>query len=260
MFSRRSQASDQGRETPGAAPYTADLEEMIEHQLRRRGVVMHSVLEAMRAVPRHLFVGHEHSAKAYADEALPSQEGQTISQPYMVGIMTQELRIKPGQRVLELGTGTGYQTAVLAHLVGGEGRVYTIERVQALSEFARRRLGAMEVRNVRYLVGDGSEGWPRKDEHWDGERSASGEPLFDRILVTAGAPDVPQPLVAQLAEGGILVVPVGNGESQTLMRVERKGPGAHDVELTRLLDCRFVPLVGAHAWKEGQITREGRHG
>lgn len=257
MFSRRTQGSGTRHDAGGTVPYAAALDEMIEHQLRRRGVVMHSVLEAMRAVPRHLFVAHEYSAKAYADEALPSQEGQTISQPYMVGIMTQELRVTPGHCVLELGTGTGYQTAVLAHLVGEHGRVYTIERVPALAEYAQRRLGAMEVRNVRFFIGDGSKGWPR-EEPFDGPRSADGEPLFDRILVTAGAPDVPRPLVDQLREAGILIVPVGDGESQTLMRVEKKGPGAEDTETTRLLDCRFVPLVGAHAWQEEHL--EGRHG
>lgn len=257
MFGRRTQPTPAGQDTPATAPYAAALDDMIEHQLRRRGVVMHSVLEAMRAVPRHLFVAHEYSDKAYADEALPSQEGQTISQPYMVGIMTQELRLRPGHRVLELGTGTGYQTAVLARLVGDAGLVCTIERVHALADYARRRLGAMDVRNVRFFVGDGSKGWPR-DDPWDGPRSPAREPLFDRILVTAGAPDVPRPLLAQLADGGILVVPVGDGESQTLIRVEKKGPA--DVETTRLLDCRFVPLVGAHAWQEGQFPREGRHG
>jgi protein-L-isoaspartate(D-aspartate) O-methyltransferase len=248
MFGRRTQAMKSGE-----APYGLQIEHMIEQQLRRRGVVMHSVLEAMRAVPRHLFVSHEHADRAYADEALPSLEGQTISQPYMVAVMTQELRVKPGQRVLELGTGTGYQTAVLAHLVGETGRVYTIERVRSLSEYAQRRLGAMEVKNVRYFVGDGSMGWPRDDEEWDGPRGnegeRAGEPLFNRIMVTAGAPEVPGPLLRQLADEGVMVVPVGSGESQTLMRVEREGDGA--VETTKLLECRFVPLVGAHAWSEG---------
>src|ERR1035437_4760914 len=133
MFGRRSKTD---AATGDVDPYAAAREEMIESQLRRRGVVMHSVLEAMRAVPRHLFVSHEYADEAYADEALPSKEGQTISQPFMVGIMTQELALRPGQRVLEIGTGTGYQTAVLAYLVGPEGKVFTIEQVPSLAEFA----------------------------------------------------------------------------------------------------------------------------
>jgi protein-L-isoaspartate(D-aspartate) O-methyltransferase len=220
---------------------------MIEHQLRRRGIVMHRVLEAMREVPRHLFVGHEQQEKAYADEALPSSEGQTISQPFMVAVMTQELDVRHGQRVLELGTGTGYQTAVLAHLVGEEGeggRVYTIEVVPALAEAARRRLDAMEVRNVRYSVGDGSAGWPA-------EEGGAAE-MFDRILVTAGAPEVPGPLVEQLRIGGILIVPIGRGETQTLMKVVKGGNG---VEQTEVLACRFVPLLGRHGWDAAEYER-----
>jgi len=254
MFGRRTQESPP-ESVPQPGSHEAQIEEMIEHQLRRRGVVMHSVLEAMRAVPRHLFVSHDYAHRAYADEALPTQEGQTISQPYMVAVMTQELRVLPGQRILELGTGSGYQTAVLAWLVGhgaGGGMIHTIERMAALSEFAQRRLGAMEVRNVRFLVADGTTGWPKEDPDWTGPRSPGGEPLFDRILVTAGAPEVPGPLFRQLADGGIMVVPVGSSESQTLVRIERQGEQAHT---TRLLDCRFVPLVGAHGWNEGDARR-----
>jgi len=251
MFGRRTQESlPEG--LPQASSQEAQIEEMIEHQLRRRGVVMHSVLEAMRAVPRHLFISHDYSHRAYADEALPTREGQTISQPYMVAVMTQELRVQPGQHILELGTGSGYQTAVLAWLVGEQGMIYTIERMAALSEFAQRRLGAMEVTNVRFLVADGTNGWPKEDPNWNGLRSPGGEPLFDRIMVTAGAPEVPQPLFHQLAEGGILVVPVGSSDSQTLVRIERHGDEA---QTTRLLDCRFVPLVGKHGWNEGEGRR-----
>jgi protein-L-isoaspartate(D-aspartate) O-methyltransferase len=211
---------------------------MIEHQLRRRGIVMRPVLDAMRAVPRHLFVAHDYADKAYADEALPSQDGQTISQPYMVAVMTQELQPRPGHRVLELGTGTGYQTAVLAHLVGDRGRVYTVERVPALADLARRRLDAMAVANVRYCVGDGSAGWPAS--HADPDA-----PPFDRILVTAAAPDLPRPLLAQLTDGGVMVVPVGPADAQTLLRVDRRGDR---FDQTPVLECRFVPLLGAHAW------------
>jgi len=237
-----------GQESGGGRdPYAHERERMIETQLRARGIVMHRVLEAMREVPRHLFVGHEHSERAYADEALPSAEGQTISQPYMVAVMTQELDVRHGDRVLELGTGTGYQTAVLAYLVGDEGEVFTIEVMAGLAEAARRRLEAMEVRNVRYFVGDGSGGWPEEIEGKAAE--------FDRILVTAGAPEVPEPLFWQLKVGGIMVVPIGRGETQTLVRVVRRAEG---VETTEVLGCRFVPLVGRYGWDEGEYKRRVR--
>jgi protein-L-isoaspartate(D-aspartate) O-methyltransferase len=227
-------------------PYDAQRHSMIEDQLRRRGVVMHSVLEAMRDIPRHLFVPHQHARDAYADEALPSAEGQTISQPYMVGIMTQELALKPGQRVLEIGTGTGYQTAILARLVGPEGLVCTIERMAGLSDFARHRLAAMDFANVRHHVGDGTLGWPA-EQPWSGPRGSDGGPLFDRIIVPAGAPDVPPPLLAQLAPEGIMVVPTGPSDAQLLVRVTWRGRRA---EQAALLACRFVPLIGVHGWKE----------
>jgi protein-L-isoaspartate(D-aspartate) O-methyltransferase len=229
-------------------PYEAQRTDMIERQLRDRGVVMHAVLEAMRDVPRHLFVPHMHADHAYGDRALPSLEGQTISQPFIVGIMTQELALKPGQRVLEIGTGTGYQTALLARLVGPDGVVCTIERVAALAEFARHRLHALGIDNVHYFVGDGTAGWPA-DEDWAGPRGREGNPLFDRIMVTAGAPDLPAPLLAQLGPEGIMVVPIGPADSQILMRVERKG---EHVEQTEVLACRFVPLIGAHGWKHNE--------
>jgi len=239
MFGRRKSM------TQPQDPYDAAREQMIEEQLRSRGVVMHRVLEAMGAVPRHLFVAHEYSSQAYADEALPSLEGQTISQPYIVAIMTQELAIQPGDRILEIGTGTGYQTAVLAHMVGPNGVICTIERMAALVAFARQRLGDMGVNNVEFWEGDGTEGWPRVAP-WDGPRSPDGEPQFDRIIVTAGAPSVPRPLLNQLRDGGIMVVPVGTPSSQSLLRVTRNGDR---IEETEFLPCRFVPLVGAHGWR-----------
>jgi protein-L-isoaspartate(D-aspartate) O-methyltransferase len=265
MFGRQSQADQEAGGGNGRGegdPYRAAREDMIENQLRRRGVVRHSVLEAMRAVPRHLFVRHDLAHRAYADEALPSQEGQTISQPYMVAVMTQELDVKPGHRVLELGTGTGYQTAILARLAGPQGRIYTIERVAALAEFARHRLTAMNIEGIHFHVGDGSKGWPRDDPAWDGPRSNDrfggaepGEPQFDRIMVTAGAPAVPRPLLAQLRDGGIMVVPIGTSESQMLVRVERR---EDRVEENDIMACRFVPLVGAHAWDMESYARMQR--
>ncbi len=238
----------------GQDSHAAAREEMIEVQLRRRGVVKHSVLEAMRAVPRHWFVSHAQGTRAYADQALPSLEGQTISQPFMVAMMTQELDVRRGQRVLELGTGTGYQTAILAYLVNGEdaqtagqGGVFTVERIAMLSAFAQRRLEALGVKGVHFFVGDGSAGWPAEDISWEGARANDGTPLFDRILVTAGAPSLPEPVMRQLADGGILVVPIGPGDSQMLMRIERRG---EHLNTTQVMECRFVPLVGAHAWGE----------
>ena len=249
-----------GQSTPdpgqGSDPYRAERQEMIESQLRRRGVVLHSVLDAMRAIPRHLFVPHEYASQAYADEALPSQEGQTISQPFMVGIMTQELAISRGQRVLEIGTGTGYQTALLATLTGPEGVVCTIERVPALAEFARRRLEAMQFSNVRFDVGDGTLGWPA-GAPWDGPCGAGGIPLFDRILVTAGAPEVPLPLRDQLADGGVMILPVGAADTQVLVRVTRESDTYGQSEI---LACRFVPLVGEFGWKPGEGQRPRQAG
>ena len=229
---------------PENDPYAKARHEMIEDQIRRRGVVMHSVLEALQEIPRHQFVTPDYADRAYDDEALPSLEGQTISQPFMVAIMTQELALRPGLKVLEIGTGTGYQTAVLAHLVGPEGEVFTIERLEALTTFAKNRLEALGLGNVRYRVGDGSAGWP----------AGSGPvPRFERILITAGAPAVPPPLLEQLADGGILVAPIGASDSQTLVRVVRTGGS---VRQTELLACRFVPLVGEHAWSWDDCGRE----
>ena len=219
--------------------YRQARERMVESQLRPRGIASKKVLDVMREMPRHAFVSVEERGVAYEDGALPRREGQTISQPFMVAVMTQELQLAPGHQVLELGTGTGYQTAILARLVP-EGRVYTIERVASLTALAQKALLGLEITNVRYYVGDGTAGWP--DEYWDQD----GPVAFDRILVTAGAPEVPQPLVRQLRDGGALVVPVGPRDLQTRVRVERRG--GQTIE-TRLLDCRFVPLVGEFGWR-----------
>ncbi|HVX84641.1 MAG TPA: protein-L-isoaspartate(D-aspartate) O-methyltransferase [Phycisphaerae bacterium] len=244
-----------GRQEEGAGdPYEGERRRMIEEQLRRRGIVLGSVLEAMEKVPRHLFVGHDYAQRAYADEALPSAEGQTISQPYMVAAMTQELGVKRGDRVLEVGTGTGYQTAILAELVGqgeGGGHVFTVERMAGLGESARRRLRGMGYENVTVWVGDGSQGWP--GELWRGGEGWGERPRFERILVTAGAPEVPGPLVEQLGEGGVMIIPLeeaGHGDRvEMLTRVEKRGGR---IERTRLFACRFVPLVGRHGHAPGE--------
>lgn len=211
---------------------------MIETQLRRRGIHDPATLAAMTQIPRHAFVAEAFRARAYDDEALPSLEGQTISQPYVVAAMTEQLALASGQRVLEVGTGTGYQTAILAHIVGPAGRVFSIERVPSLAQAARRQLETLRLSNVEIQIGDGSLGWPAVD---------TITPQFDRILITAGAPDIPHPLLAQLADGGILVAPIGDSESQIVTRVNRIGDR---FETVRLFNCRFVPLVGVHAWKE----------
>ncbi len=215
-------------------PFAAQRARMIETQLRRRGIHSPAVLAAMETIPRHPFVTPEFEHRAYEDEALPSQQGQTISQPYMVAAMTQELALKPGQRVLEIGTGTGYQTAILAQIIGPEGKVFSIERIPALAETARAHLDQLQLFNVEIIVSDGSLGWPSSDLR------------FDRILVTAGAPQIPQPLLDQLEDGGILVAPIGDEESQMLTRVMRHG---ERFDAMPLFACRFVPLVGAHGWE-----------
>ena len=213
-------------------PWGEARRRMLEEQLRARGIRDPRVLEAMEAVPRETFVPAAERALAYEDSAVPLGQGQTVSQPYMVAVMTEALRPRPDDRVLEIGTGSGYQTAVLARLVA---EVYSIERFDALADDARRRLDALGVENVRIRVGDGTLGWP---EHAP----------FDAILVTAGAPAVPPPLREQLSEdGGRLVIPVGDHRLQELVRLERRGTEWHRDEL---LGCRFVPLVGEEGWGE----------
>lgn len=204
---------------------------MVEEQLRRRGISDLGVLEAMTKLPRHLFVPGNYQSAAYDDRPLPIGEGQTISQPYMVAVMTQSLDLKGEERVLEIGTGSGYQTAILAEL---SKRVYTIERIPVLIEKARKVLEELGYANISYRTGDGSKGW-------------SEEAPFDGIIVTAGAPDTPKTLKSQLADGGRLVIPTGSRYTQTLYRTTRKGKHFIEEEIT---GCVFVPLVGDFGWKE----------
>ena len=199
--------------------------------MRRRGIHDLRVLRALELVPRERFVEPEQVEYAYADQALPIECGQTISQPYVVAAMTEALAIEPSHKVLEIGTGSGYQAAVLAHLAA---HVVTVERYRTLAEIAERRLRDLELDNVTVLVGDGTLGAP---EHAP----------FDRIVVTAAAPELPQALAGQLREGGILIAPIGPIDGvQSLLRF-RKRAGVADLEREDLMPVRFVPLVPGKA-------------
>ncbi|MBF0566608.1 MAG: protein-L-isoaspartate(D-aspartate) O-methyltransferase [Nitrospirae bacterium] len=202
---------------------------MIEAQLKPRGIKDVRVLEAILGVPRHLFVSKDNLARAYSDMALDIGMGQTISQPYMVAVMTELLEIGETSRVLEIGTGSGYQTAILAELAM---EVYSIERIDYHSETAAKRLKELGYENVSIKTGDGTLGWPEKAP-------------FDRILITAAAPDVPVPLMEQLADDGILVSPVGERHTQQLWKVVKSGG---KVLKEFLFPCVFVPLIGQHGW------------
>jgi protein-L-isoaspartate(D-aspartate) O-methyltransferase len=214
----------------GGEDRAAARQRMVERQLRARGIRDERVLAAMEKVPRERFLTPEMRRRAYEDRALPTDHGQTISQPYMVALMTEVLRVEPDHGVLEIGTGSGYQCAILAEL----GRcVWTVERIAALSERARGVLEALGYANVEYRVGDGTLGWPEAAP-------------FDRIMVTAGAPRRPERLLEQLAEGGFLVAPVGDRYGQDLMVYEKLAAGA--VREHSVCKCVFVPLVGDDGW------------
>lgn len=204
---------------------------MVEEQLMARGIKDERVLAAMRKVPRHLFIEEALWDRAYGDHALPIGERQTISQPYMVALMTEVLELRGPERVLEIGTGSGYQAAVLAELAT---KVYSIERIKPLAMKARAILEGLHYQNVVIKLFDGTYGW--KDES-----------PFDAIIVTAGAPEVPQPLLDQLKEGGRLAIPIGDRTSQILHRVIKTPTGSTDIPLTA---CVFVPLIGNYAWRE----------
>jgi protein-L-isoaspartate(D-aspartate) O-methyltransferase len=205
--------------------------EMVEGQLIPRGIMDAAVLTAMRKVPRHLFTSGKSLENSYADYPLPVGEGQTISQPYMVALMTQCLELKGGGKVLEIGTGSGYQAAILREIAA---EVYSVERYDTLAQKARELLDGLGYKDIKIKVGDGTEGW---DEFAP----------YDGIIVTAGAPSVPAPLVEQLAEGGIMVIPVGGAFSQELLLI-RKNQGEITQEI--ICGCTFVPLVGKYGWQE----------
>lgn len=202
---------------------------MVDTQLIPRGIKDERVLKVMRKVPRHLFLDESQWFRAYDDMALPIGEGQTISQPYIVAIMTELLELKGDEKVLEIGTGSGYQAAILCELSRD---VYSIERVQTLSERASNVLRSLGYENIHLRVGDGTLGWPE-------------EAPFDRMIITAACPEIPKPLIDQLSEGGVIVAPVGERFSQVLLRM-RKGKGKFIEEYHT--PCVFVPLIGKYGW------------
>lgn len=204
---------------------------MVNEQLRKRGIRSPRLLEVLERVPRHLFVPEDLAARAYEDHALPIGNGQTISQPYMVAAMTEALELTGSERVLEIGTGSGYQAAVLAEMAR---EVVTLERDQSLAKAARERLTALGYRNIRVQIGDGTLG-------------CADEALFNAALVAAAAPSIPPSLVEQLSENGRLVIPVGNAEKQMLLRV-RKSAG--QIAQEKLFPCQFVPLRGRYGWPD----------
>jgi protein-L-isoaspartate(D-aspartate) O-methyltransferase len=205
-------------------------DQMIARQLRARGLIDERVIAAIAAVPRHLFVPPDLARAAYDDRPLAIGEGQTISQPYIVALMTTALEARAEDRVLEVGTGSGYQAAILAHLAR---QVFTIERHSRLALAAARRLRTLGLANAHVIVADGTLGLPR------------GAP-FGRILITAAAPSVPPPLLEQLADGGRLVAPIGTAHLQRLTIVRRVGS---EVESEAGEGCVFVPLTGRYGWK-----------
>jgi protein-L-isoaspartate(D-aspartate) O-methyltransferase len=206
---------------------------MVENQLRSRGIVDPRVLTAMQKIPRHLFVNEGMIDQAYNDNPLPIEEGQTISQPYIVALMTEALELREGNKVLEIGTGSGYQAAVLAELGC---RVFSAERIASLSVKARKLLDMLDYFNVAIRVGDGTFCWRE-------------EAPFDGIIVAAGAPDIPIILLEQLSVGGRLVIPVGDRYSQTLRKITRLSEDIDNIKKEDLGGCRFVNLIGMYAWK-----------
>ena len=206
-------------------------ERMLKWDLKGRDITDPEVLRVMGEVRREEFVPAEYQFQAYADGPLPIGCDQTISQPYIVALMTQELQLNPDCEVLEIGTGSGYQTAVLAKLVK---KVYTIERFAQLSEATQVILARLDIKNVEFYIGDGSCGWPRQR-------------TFDRVIITAAVPKMPKPLIGQLAEGGLIVGPVGHGAVQRLIVCEKK---KERITERLICDCRFVKLLGKYGFEE----------
>jgi protein-L-isoaspartate(D-aspartate) O-methyltransferase len=204
---------------------------MVEEQIISRGIKDPKLIDAMRKVPRHLFVEEALQSQAYNDHPLPIGEKQTISQPYMVALMTEALQLTGKEKILEIGTGSGYQTAILAEIAG---KVFSIERIRSLAIKARKLLYELGYFNVEIKIFDGTFGWAE-------------EAPFDAIIVTAGSPDIPQPLVDQLAIGGRLVIPLGDPSIQDLIRIIKTEEGTKREDLG---GCRFVKLIGRYGWNE----------
>ncbi|MEW5828644.1 MAG: protein-L-isoaspartate(D-aspartate) O-methyltransferase [Chloroflexota bacterium] len=212
--------------------YALERRQMVAEQIARRGLTDPRLLAAIEAVPRHRFVDAANRLWAYADNPLPIGHGQTISQPYIVALMINLLRLRGDERVLEVGTGSGYQAAILAHLAA---EVHTVEFVPELAESARRMFEELGLENVSCHVGDGSLGWKEAAP-------------YDAVIVAAAAPGAPRPLLGQLAEGGRLVIPVGGRGYQELETWHRRGD---DFSMEKGIGVAFVPLLGEHGWKSG---------
>ena len=202
---------------------------MVEHQIRARGVHDPRVLAAMEEVPRHLFIPPPYDRNAYEDSPLPIGNGQTISQPYIVAVMTELLQLKSTDNVLEIGTGTGYQAAILSRIVR---RVTSVERIPAVADLAHRNLAALHYDNIEIIVGDGTLGYQKNSP-------------YNGIIVTAASPDIPKPLTEQLAEGGRMVVPAGGRDVQELLVLEKHGDM---ITRSEYGGVRFVPLIGEYGW------------
>ena len=205
---------------------------MVDGQIRARGIKDQRVLAAMEKIPRHLFVDDVLAERAYNDTPLPIDREQTISQPYIVALMSEAMELTGREKVLEIGSGSGYQTAILAELAD---RVFSIERIASLATRARRILDSLNYYNVAIRVGDGTYGWRE-------------ESPFAAMMVTAGAPRIPRILIEQLDIGGRLVIPVGDRSSQVLLKLTRLSEDPDDVKQEDLGGCRFVDLIGEHAW------------
>ena len=210
--------------------YDIARRKMVETQIIDRGITDEKVIETMSKIPRHIFVEEAMAGQAYCDSPLPIGERQTISQPYIVALMTELLQLTGSEKVLELGTGSGYQTAILATIAK---KVYTIERIRPLALRARKALDRLGLLNVNIKIGDGTEGW-------------ASEAPFDAIIVTAGAPEVPETLLTQLSVGGRLVIPVGNQFQQIMVRITKLEDDSFFRENS--IGCRFVRLIGKHGW------------
>jgi protein-L-isoaspartate(D-aspartate) O-methyltransferase len=215
----------------GKMNYDRERGRMLDEQIIARGIKDERLLAVLRKMPRHEFLPEGIRGMAYEDNALPIGEGQTMSQPYMVALMTELLELQGSERVLEIGTGSGYQAAVLAELCE---KVYTVERVKLLADRARTTLDRLGYRTVAIKVYDGTYGWKEMAP-------------FDAIIVTAGAPDVPAPLAEQIKEGGRMVIPVGERYGQKLLKIVRTAEG---IVTQKSIPCTFVPLIGNHGWKE----------